>query len=155
MTIGNDKERKFQRGEVDSVCLYNKIAMSLIAKEICWRSTSSETLVLEMTLSSDEQIFFDAIEVANIPTLLMVLVQLTGELEWLEAPYTPKRQPGLGDNDTGGLEPQHQREVRDAALEAILAWRAGRDVAIPEPKDELLYRMLSLSIAESVHAEEE
>ena len=115
MTIGNDKERKFQRGEVDSVCLYNKIAMSLIAKEICWRSTSSETLVLEMTLSSDEQIFFDAIEVANIPTLLMVLVQLTGELEWLEAPYTPKRQPGLGDNDTGGLEPQHQRELRDAA----------------------------------------
>ena len=102
MTIGNDKERKFQRGEVDSVCLYNKIAMSLIAKEISWRSTSSETLVLEMTLSSDEQIFFDAIEVANIPTLLMVLVQLTGELEWLEDPYTPKRQPGLGDNDTGG-----------------------------------------------------
>ena len=61
--------------------------MSLIAKEISWRSTSSETLVLEMTLSSDEQIFFDAIEVANIPTLLMVLVQLTGELEWLEDPY--------------------------------------------------------------------
>ena len=153
MTIGHGKERKFQRGEVDSVCLYNKIAMSLIAKEICWRSTSSETLVLEMTLSSDEQIFFDAIEVANIPTLLMVLVQLTGELEWLEDPYTPKRQPGLGDNDTGGLEPQHQREVRDAALEAILAWRAGRDVAIPEPNDELIVRMLSVSMAESVPAE--
>ena len=65
-----------------------------------------------MNLDPDEQIFADAIEVANIPTLLMVIVQLTGELEWLEAPYTPKRQPGLGDNDSGGLDPRRQREVR-------------------------------------------
>ena len=49
-----------------------------------------------MNLDPDEQIFADAIEVANIPTLLMVIVQLTGELEWLEAPYTPKRQQSLG-----------------------------------------------------------
>ena len=106
-----------------------------------------------MNLDPDEQIFADAIEVANIPTLLMVIVQLTGELEWLEAPYTPKRQPGLGDNDSGGLDPQHQREVREAALEAILAWRAGRAVAIPEPDEELIVRMLSVSMAETVPSE--
>tara|TARA_B100000809_G_scaffold258573_1_gene301999 strand:- start:2701 stop:4620 length:1920 start_codon:yes stop_codon:yes gene_type:complete len=106
-----------------------------------------------MNLNPDEQIFADAIEVANIPTLLMVIVQLTGELEWLEAPYTPKRQPGLGDNDSGGLDPQHQREVREAALEAILAWRAGRAVAIPEPDEELIVRMLSVSMAETVPSE--
>lgn len=106
-----------------------------------------------MNLNPDEQIFADAIEVANIPTLLMVIVQLTGELEWLEAPYTPKRQPGLGDNDSGGLDPQHQREVREAALEAILAWRAGRAVVIPEPDEELIVRMLSVSMAETVPSE--
>jgi 4-hydroxyacetophenone monooxygenase len=106
-----------------------------------------------MKLDTDEQIFADAIEVANIPTLLMVIVQLTGELEWLEAPYTPKRQPGLGDNDSGGLDPRHQREVREAALEAILAWRAGRAVALPEPDEELIVRMLSVSMAETVPAE--
>ena len=106
-----------------------------------------------MNLDPDEQIFADAIEVANIPTLLMVIVQLTGELEWLEAPYTPKRQPGLGDNDSGGLDPQHQREVREAALEAILAWRAGRAVALPEPDEELIVRMLSVSMAETVPSE--
>ena len=106
-----------------------------------------------MNLNPDEQIFADAIEVANIPTLLMVIVQLTGELEWLEAPYTPKRQPGLGDNDSGGLDPQHQREVREAALEAILAWRAGRAVALPEPDEELIVRMLSVSMAETVPSE--
>ncbi len=106
-----------------------------------------------MNLDPDQQIFADAIEVANIPTLLMVIVQLTGELEWLEAPYTPKRQPGLGDNDSGGLDPRHQREVREAALEAILAWRAGRAVALPEPDEELIVRMLSVSMAEPVPSE--
>ena len=102
-----------------------------------------------MTLSPEEQIFSDAIDVANIPTLLMVLVQLTGELHWLEEPYLPKRQPGLGDNDTGGLEPRHQQEVREAALEAILAWRNGRPIALPEPDYDLIVRMLSVSMPES------
>ena len=50
-----------------------------------------------MNTKPDEQIFAEAIKVANIPTLLMVLVQLTGELHWLDEPYLPKRQPGLGD----------------------------------------------------------
>ena len=106
-----------------------------------------------MTLSPEEQIFSDAIDVANIPTLLMVLVQLTGELHWLEEPYLPKRQPGLGDNDTGGLEPRHQQEVREAALEAILAWRNGRPIALPAPDYDLIVRMLSVSMAESVPTE--
>ena len=106
-----------------------------------------------MNAKPDEQIFAHAIEVANIPTLLMVLVQLTGELHWLEEPYLPKRQPGLGDNDTGGLAAEHQQEVRESALEAILAWREGRPVALPEPDEDLIVRMLSVSMAEPVPAE--
>ena len=106
-----------------------------------------------MNTKPDEQIFAQAIAVANIPTLLMVLVQLTGELHWLEEPYLPKRQPGLGDNDTGGLEPDRQQEVREAALEAILAWREGRPIALPEPDEDLIVRMLSVSMAEPVPSE--
>ena len=37
----------------------------------------------------------EAVKLANVPTLLMVLVQLTGDLNWMEAPYTPKRGRGL------------------------------------------------------------
>ena len=44
-----------------------------------------------------------AIAIANIPTLVPVLVQLTGDERWLEDPYRPRRQRGLGDNDDGGL----------------------------------------------------
>jgi 4-hydroxyacetophenone monooxygenase len=102
-------------------------------------------------LAGDElRVFADAVAVANIPTLLMVLVQMTGETHWLDAPYRPQRQQGMGDNDTGGLTEQHQTEVREAALEAILAWRAGRPLALPEPSEDLLVRMLSVSMAEKV-----
>src|SRR6185437_13122067 len=90
---------------------------------------------------------------ANVPTLLMVLVQLTGELRWLEHPYRPSRARGVNDNDTGGLPERVQAEIRAAALEAILAWRAGRPVAIPEPSPELRRKMLSCAMAEEVPSE--
>ncbi len=103
--------------------------------------------------ATDEQQFADAIAVANIPTLLMVLVQLTGERHWMEAPYRPTRARGMGDNDTGGLPEAIQHEIREAALEAILAWRAGRPEAIPQPSSELLVEMLSCAMGEHVPPE--
>jgi 4-hydroxyacetophenone monooxygenase len=101
----------------------------------------------------EEQQFADAVAVANIPTLIMVLVQLTGERHWMEPPYRPQRQQGMGDNDTGQLTPEAQQEVREAALEAILAWRQGRPVAIPDPDPELLVDMLSCAMGERVPPE--
>jgi len=101
----------------------------------------------------EAQRFAEAISTANIPTLLMVLVQLTGDLRWLEAPYRPMRARGMNDNDTGGLPEPIQAEVRKAAVEAILAWRAGRPVAISEPSAELRCKMLSRAVAEEVPAE--
>lgn len=94
-----------------------------------------------------------AIEVANIPTLLMVLVQLTGDLRWMEPPYRPTRAGGMGDNDSGGLAPAVQAEVRSAALHAITAWHDGAPVAIPEPAPELLVDMLSCAMGEQVPPE--
>ena len=99
------------------------------------------------------QRFAQAIAIANVPTLLMVLVQLTGELRWLEEPYRPHRARGMNDNDTGGLPEPIQTEVRQAALEAILAWRAGRPVAIPEPPLELRRKMLACAVTEDVPVE--
>ncbi len=107
----------------------------------------------EAAHDNDEARFADAIAVANIPTLLMVLVQLTGETHWLDAPYRPTRQTGMGDNDSGGLQPQHEAEVREATLEAVLAWRAGRPVALAEPSEEMLVDMLSVAMAERIPPE--
>ena len=100
--------------------------------------------------SIDDTAFAEAVAVANIPTLLMVLVQLTGERRWLHDPYRPVRPRGMGDNDSGGLPEALQREVRDAALEAILAWRDGRPVAIPTPPPPMLVEMLAVAMGEPV-----
>ena len=102
--------------------------------------------------NTEAQDFTQAIATANIPTLLMVLVQLTGEMHWLEEPYRPSRARGMDDNETGGLPDTIQADIRQAALEAILAWRAGKPVAIPEPSAELRLKMLSWAMSEKVPA---
>lgn len=90
------------------------------------------------------------IAAANIPSLLMVLVQLTGDLKWLEAPYAPRRGRGLDDNDSGGLPEAIQAEIHAAAEAAILAWQAGKPVALPAPDNALLTRMLGVAMAEHI-----
>lgn len=90
------------------------------------------------------------IAAANIPSLLMVLVQMTGDLKWLEAPYAPRRGRGLDDNDSGGLPEAVQAEIRAAALDAIRAWQGGAPVALPAPDNALLTRMLGVAMAEHI-----
>ena len=87
---------------------------------------------------------------ANVPTLQMLCVQLTGDERWLRPPYTPTRCRGVDDNDSGGLPREVQDEIRDAAYEAIMAWRAGRPVAIPRLTPSQLIRMMSVSVGEPV-----
>jgi 4-hydroxyacetophenone monooxygenase len=92
----------------------------------------------------------EALAGANIPTLLMLLVQLTGSTTWLEPPYQPARNRGLGDNDDGGLPPLVQQEIRAAAAHAITEWKATGRVAIPAPSPSLLTRMMSVSMGEPI-----
>ncbi len=99
---------------------------------------------------SDQALLDHAVTQANIPTLLMVLVQMTGDTHWLDAPYQINRQSGMGDNDSGGLDAALQAEVRTAAIEAIRAWQNGKPLAIEDPPPELLVRMLSNAMGERV-----
>jgi 4-hydroxyacetophenone monooxygenase len=94
-----------------------------------------------------------AIQAANVPALTMVLVQLTGELHWLEDPYRPARSKGLDDNDTGGLPEETQAEIREAATRAILAWAEGTLDAIDDPSDEMLVSMLSVAMGDAIPPE--
>jgi 4-hydroxyacetophenone monooxygenase len=101
----------------------------------------------------DETRLLEALELANIPILLPVLVQLTGETRWIEGPYLPERNRGLDDNPTGGLPEHLQAEIRAAAYDAIRAWWAGRPVAIPDPAPEMFVRALSVIMGEEVPPE--
>ena len=91
-----------------------------------------------------------ALAEANVPTLQVLCVQLTGDWRWLEPPYLPTRCRGVDDNDSGGLPEEVQDEIRHAAYDAIVAWRAGQPVAIPRPSAEQLVRMMTVSMGETV-----
>jgi len=87
---------------------------------------------------------------ANIPTLLMVIYQVTGDSRWLQAPYLPTRTKGLGDHDTGGLSDDVQTEVRRAAAEALHHLQSGKPPAFPAPTPEQTRAMLAVCVGEPV-----
>ncbi|XVQ15844.1 flavin-containing monooxygenase [Spirillospora sp. CA-255316] len=93
-----------------------------------------------------------ALEAANIPTLLLVLAHLTGDERWLTEPYRPQRGEPLSDNDTGGLPEPLQREVREAAHQAILAHERGELDPAPIAVDRIA-GMLSVTLGEDVPEE--
>lgn len=93
-----------------------------------------------------------ALPAANIPTLLMMLVHLTGDRRWLSERYQCTHIRGIDDHDSGGLVTDVQQEVRDAARDAVLAWKAGRPAALPAPELAQLLDMLQRSVGEAVPA---
>ena len=94
-----------------------------------------------------------ALVAADIPVLLMVLVHLTGERRWLEAPYRPKRDISFFPDESGGLAEELQAEVKAAALDALEAFHQGR-LALPlEPDDALYLHMMSVMVGEPVPPE--
>jgi 4-hydroxyacetophenone monooxygenase len=109
--------------------------------------------MMNASTPNDVEHFTKAVASANVPTLLMVLVQLTGDQRWLSEPYLPKRSRGLSDNETGGLPLDIQHEIRAAALQAILAWRDGKPVAITHPSEELLITMMGVTMGETIPPE--
>ncbi|MHC1560599.1 flavin-containing monooxygenase [Actinomycetospora sp. C-140] len=89
-----------------------------------------------------------ALEHANLPSLVPVLIQLTGDRRWLADPYRPTRSRGMDNNDGGGFADDVADEIRAAVLDAVVAHEAGVPVAIPAPTGELLLELLSLATGE-------
>ena len=105
------------------------------------------------TSGADRDRLARALEHANLPSLVPVLVQLTGDRRWLADPYRPTRSRGMEDNDGGGFAPEVADEIRAAALDAVLAWSGGRAPALPAPTGEELVELMSLAVGEPVSAE--
>lgn len=92
----------------------------------------------------------DVVEEANIPILLLVLFQLTGDRAWLAEDCRPTRTPGTSDHNDGGLPPEQQERIRRAAVEAIVANSDGTPAAIAVPDDAQLHAMLRTCTGEEV-----
>ncbi|MDN5914882.1 MAG: hypothetical protein L0I76_07205 [Pseudonocardia sp.] len=74
-----------------------------------------------------------AVDVANVPSLLMVLFQFSGDERWLAAPYLPTRGKGLVDHDSGGLPEPVQAEIREASVGSCSGYRTARGRRSPLP----------------------
>lgn len=94
-----------------------------------------------------------ALQAANLPTLILVLHQLTGDPRWLEPPYRPSRPKGLDDQDDAGLPSAIQDDIRTAAFDAITQSWAGTLPAVAPPTPSRLAEMLAISLAEQVRPE--
>jgi 4-hydroxyacetophenone monooxygenase len=92
----------------------------------------------------------DITQSANVPTLLMVIYQVTGDPRWLEPPYRPTRTKGLSDHDSGGLPDDIQGEIRHAAARAFHHLQEGKPPAIAVPTPEQTAAMLGVCVGETV-----
>lgn len=95
----------------------------------------------------------EAVQIANIPALLMVLYQCTGDRAWIEPPFAPTRGKGLGDHDSGGLPPGVRAEVRRAAVPVIRDLLAGREPALDMADPGRMVEAMSVYMGEEIGLE--
>ena len=92
-----------------------------------------------------------AIAEGDIRVLLMVLVHMTGDLRWLEPPYTPRRDVRLIPDPQAGVPEAIQDEIRAAVLELFA--NGEPTPAIADPGDELMLKMMRACLGENVAPE--
>lgn len=91
-----------------------------------------------------------AVAGANIPPLLMLVHQFTGDEKWLGERYRLTRAKGLLPRVDGGLSEEAQVEVRQAAVAAVEALSAGARPAIDDLDADTAARLLSFFLGEDV-----
>jgi len=91
-----------------------------------------------------------ALPQADLRVLQMVLVHMTGDLGWLEAPFLPRRDVSLIPGPDAGLPPGIAARLRAAARDILSVPTAP---ALPDPDTALLRRMMSVSLGEEVSPE--
>lgn len=91
-----------------------------------------------------------AVESADVPVLLMVTYQMTGDAKWLEDRFRPAKFRGVSQRETGDLSESAQREVRDAAVSAIEALVNGQPPAVTLDDVEEFQRIASFFLGDQM-----
>lgn len=93
-----------------------------------------------------------ALEDVNLPTLLMVMTQLSGDDQWLSERYQPEPivvpEGSLFPDDSGNFSPEVAAEIRAAAFSLLRDWRDHSGVMPPPPSLKRLREMMEFSTAE-------
>lgn len=99
----------------------------------------------------DDAALAEAIEAANLPTLLMALIHVTGDASLLESGLSFTR--GSQQRMDGGLDEAASRELRAHALAELRAFRDRGGELPPLPSREVLHQMMSFSLGLAVPPE--
>ncbi len=96
----------------------------------------------------------EALDAANLPTLLMVMVQLTGDDGWMSDRFAPAPivapEGSLFPDDSGNYRPEIAEEIRTAAFELLTRLRDTRAELPGPPTLEKMTEMMSFAVAEPV-----
>jgi 4-hydroxyacetophenone monooxygenase len=83
----------------------------------------------------------------------MAIYQLTGDDRWISPPFRPSRGRGLDDNAGGGYDAETAAAIRDAAVDAVLAWHLGTAAALEQPDLTTMGAMLECFLGQRVPEE--
>lgn len=105
-------------------------------------------------LPGDDETLRTALRDVNTPNLLLVLATITGEDDWLKAPFLPAPivapEGSLFPDDSGGFSEALVAQIHEAAIRILGEVRDGRRTLGTAPDLERFQRMLSISTAEPV-----
>src|ERR1700730_3868191 len=122
-----------------------------IADECCRWPSNPRCEIMNIETPRKQLDLSSAIAEGDTRVLLMVLVHMTGDLGWLEPPYTPKRDVRLIPDPQAGLPEAIQDQIRTAVLKLFA--NGEPEPAITDPGDELMLRMMRAGLGENVAPE--
>lgn len=99
--------------------------------------------------ASDEELAA-ALACAHMPTLLAVIMQLSGGTALMDGAIRPKVNTLDLFDQSGGLTPDEEREVREKALAVLRSYRLNPRPVPPVPAGETLVKMMSYVMGDKV-----
>ena len=99
----------------------------------------------------DDAALIEAVRCANVPTLMLVMVHLTGDTDWLRGAIKPRR--ATPQQMDGGLSDADASEVRERALAVLRDYRDSNRVLPPLPEPAVLAEMMQFSLGQPIAPE--
>jgi 4-hydroxyacetophenone monooxygenase len=105
-------------------------------------------------IDADDQTIQSALQDAHVPSLMMALVHLTGDVTLLRGDIRPASDliTFLGDPQ-GGISEAQQATIRALALEALKRYRDGGSRVPPPPSEDTVHEMVNFMIGQPLSAE--
>ncbi len=107
-----------------------------------------QTQAATLPITEDDGFIAEALESASIPTLMMAMLHITGDLSLLEGTIRPQKAV-MGDTQ-GLLTLEDQAEIRRQALDVLTAYRDGDGQLPAPPSRETILRMMRFFVGEDV-----